>query len=377
MECELFEVKKKTSDGNVIKKYYYTYKDPSTKRRKTRVCKNCSTLDDAKLFLKKVKIANQNQYLIRHIAYDMFLEDSEHLKRLKLLGKSICEKTRKQKRKYIELIIYTFGDKYLDKLKISEIQQYLIDDDEHSGSWKNSYLEAFSAIYDETIWKCNRPIPRPDFQRFSRNSKKADVFTTDELLKFFNYDYWKNYDKQYYLLFLCCISCGLRLGESIGLRAKQFIFNENVLVIDGFIRYDDVRTDYNKTGSEEEKKWRVVPLPDTTATFIKNYLLTKKINDNDLIFKLHNKCIRQDVSRKVFNMVLENCGVEKNDRKLVPHSLRYTYITRMRRDCSAEDVKKLAGHSNIQMTDYYTRVVIDELIQNIKTTIPAANRLFL
>ena len=307
----------------------------------------------------------------------MFLPGSDHLRRQEQLGKKICEKTRKQKRKCIELIIKEFGKRYINKLKVSEIEKYLFDDEDHSGSWKNSFLECFAAIYEETIWKCSKPIPKPFFQKFSRNSNKADVFTTEELMRLFDFKYWKNYDIQYFLMFLCCISCGLRLGEAIGLKPQQFLFDQKVLVVDGFIRYDNTRTNYNKTGSENEKKWRAVPLPDTTSHFLKNYITNMHIKDNDLIFKINRKPLRQDNSRKVFYKVLENCGIEKKNRKLVPHSLRYTYITKMRRYCTLEDVQKIAGHSNVQMTEYYTRVVINELIANIQSTILAANKLFL
>ena len=48
----------------------------------------------------------------------------------------------------------------------------------------------------------------------------------------------------------------------------------------------------------------------------------------------------------------------------------------MRRELPVEEVKKIAGHTTIQMTEYYTKSEIEELISVIKNTIDAANNLF-
>ena len=121
------------------------------------------------------------------------------------------------------------------------------------------------------------------------------------------------------------------MGEAIGLRVGQFIFSEGMLVVDGFIKdFERIRTNYNKKGLAE--KW--------------------------------------------FSRVLIEAGVEKVDRKLTPHSLHSTYVTRMRRNESGETVKKLAGHSTIAMTDYYTRISIPEMVKSLQPTKEAANRLF-
>ena len=83
------------------------------------------------------------------------------------------------------------------------------------------------------------------------------------------------YDEGYkavYLLFLTSITCGLRLGEAIGVRVKQFLFEQNMFVVDGFYRYTErERTDFNKCGTQADRKLRVVPLSDTLKTLIPYY----------------------------------------------------------------------------------------------------------
>ena len=44
------------------------------------------------------------------------------------------------------------------------------------------------------------------------------------------------------------------------------------------------------------------------------------------------------------------------------HSLRYTYVTRMRQLYDGELVRKMVGHAQIEMTDYYTRNELTETL---------------
>jgi integrase len=40
-------------------------------------------------------------------------------------------------------------------------------------------------------------------------------------------------------------------------------------------------------------------------------------------------------------------------RKLVPHSLRYTYVSRMRRELAVKELLPMTGHTSVEMVDYY------------------------
>jgi hypothetical protein len=81
-----------------------------------------------------------------------------------------------------------------------------------SGSWKNCYIQALGQIFDEVPWHTNKIILKPHFPRFVRNSKKADIFTTEELNLLFIPSLWCGTKE--YLLFLCVATCGLLLGEA-------------------------------------------------------------------------------------------------------------------------------------------------------------------
>ena len=63
-------------------------------------------------------------------------------------------------------------------------------------------------------------------------------------------------------------------------------------------------------------------------------------------------------------------------RKLVPHSLRFTYVTRMRTELPVEDVRQLVGHNSVEMTEYYTRPTLSELKPLIEKSKDVSNDVF-
>ncbi len=150
-----------------------------------------------------------------------------------------------------------------------------------------------------------------------------------------------------------------------------------MFVVDGFYRSEEhERTDFNKKGSAEDPKLRGVPIPYSIAPILKNYILKTGARPDDFVFLRYGQPIRKHLAEKWFARALIEAEIDTEGRNLTPHSLRYTYITRMRRDVTGETVRKIAGHNSMEMTDYYTRATIPEMIEAVKSASGAANRLF-
>ena len=344
-------------------RFYFKFVDEEGKKHRKLCPAECKTYEEAKRYVNKLSFSDENCYLIRNIAAEMFLENSMHLQRLSNFGKNLSTITVKLKRYYIKLIISQFGNRNIFELKTSEIEDLLIKDTKHSNSWKNSYLETFGNIYEETEW-LNKRCPKPSFHRFVRNSKKADIFQIEELKEFFNIAYWTSYDE--WLLFRIIFFCGLRLSEARALRPCQFYWDNKIVVINGFCKANGQRTNYNKKGSIDNPKTRIVILPDELITQLKIYINQNQIDYGDFIFKYNDKPYRRELLEKDFKRVLARSKIKINERKLVPHSLRFTYVSLMRRNVDVEQVQKFAGHNSVQMTDYYTRFNIENSIDSIK-----------
>lgn len=350
--------------GKELKRWYYWWKDPVTNIQHQRIIPDVKTKVEAYSFIANLPDPTniKRKITVFEIAENMFIPESEHVQRLVQLGKKLSPRTLSNYRGFVKEIIKEFGNYYIEDLTIPMVNGYLMTLTERSGSWKNSYLETLNHIYKEAPWYCKYPVIKPEFPRFARNSKKADIFSQEELAKFFDGANWTDGLREY-LLFLVMASCGLRLGEARGLRVKQFIIESHALVIDGFVERSGNRTNYNKKGSDEDQKLRVTLVPDETMKMVESYIQSHNLNEDDFIFSRDDgRPLRQEYLESVFHRVLIKAGIDSSDRKLCPHSFRFTYVTRMRRNVDAETVQKMVGHSSVEMTEYYTRAAIPEMV---------------
>ncbi len=379
------------SKGKTVHKWYYYWNDPVTGVMRQKVCKGCKTQAEAYTFVSALPpLFIEEKITISSIGKWMYIPGSSHLERMEKLGKQYTLETLKCKRGLLDIFLAKFGDLELKDLTIPMVIDFLTEDP-HSGSWKNNFLTVVGEVYAEAPFMGLPYIPAPQFPKFRRNSIKRDVFTTDELNILFDESLWINLSstkyanhpqfdeghKAIYLMFLCCIKCGLRIGEAIGARVNQFLFDQGMFVVDGFYRHNQLlRTNYNKCGSEEDKKIRVAPLPKDFSLIIQKYIAENNLSGDDFVFQRYNKPIRKWLAEEWFRRAVASSGIKTKNRVLTPHSLRYTYITRMRRDVAGETVQKIAGHTSLAMTDHYTRAAIPEMVEAVKPAVAAANKLF-
>ncbi|WP_022933447.1 tyrosine-type recombinase/integrase [Treponema bryantii] len=379
------------SKGKTVHKWYYYWNDPFTGVMRQKVCKGCKTQAEAYAFVSALPpLFAEKKITIKDITKYMFVPGSEHVERNKKLGKKWDKATLRNKRFYLNLIDQQFGDMELKDLTIPMVTEFLINYN-RSGSWKNNFITAIRDIYDEAPFMGLPYIPKLDFPSFIRDSKKKDIFTTEELNILFDESLWINLSndkyrnhpqfdeghRSIYLMLLCCANFGLRISEGIGIKANQFLFDQKMFVVDGFYKNDErIRTNFNKKGSEEDRKIRVVPIPDNIHDIMKKYIQENNSGPDDYVFLRYGHPIRRWLAEKWFKQALEFSGINVGTRRLSPHSLRYTYITRMRRDVAGETVQKIAGHTSLAMTDHYTRAAIPEMVEAVKPAAEAANRLF-
>jgi integrase len=329
----------------------------------------------------------------------MYIPGSPHVGRRKQLGKSTDHETMMESRRYIKRIMELWGDLRLETLGVDVVMPYLFGAD-RSGKWKNRFLEILGEIYTEAPWYGCR-VSRPAFHRFAANSRKADIFTTVELDQLFKPENFTSY--QFYLFFLLCLSGGMRIGEVRAVRAKQIIFDRKVLIVDGFCRHDGTRTVYSKKGSPEDPKFRLIYLPELTLGKMRDWITRNNIGLEDYCFTTSGgKPISRERAETAFYRALQTAGFiplppkrEKaargegrqkqtrarlrppDGRKLVPHSLRYTYVSRMLRELTAAELQPMTGHASIEMVDYYNRQVLDLALAALPdSALAAADTLF-
>ena len=227
-----YHVFKKTltlKTGKKVEKWYYWWTDPVTNQQHQKSCLNAKTQADAYAYVAKLEVPDfKHRFTIAEICKNMFIPDSDHVKRLALMGKKLGVRTLENYRNYVQKISALFGDLFIEDLTIKMVNGYLMEVTDKSGSWKDGFLEALNYVYREAQWCSDKPIIKPDFPRFVRNSKKADIFTKEELEAFFDPANW-TYGIRDYLILLVTASCGLRIGyndfKSVKHLSKEYTMN--------------------------------------------------------------------------------------------------------------------------------------------------------
>jgi len=388
-----FRKQKKNKAGKIIHKWYYWFYDEN-RRQIQKACPHCRNRSEAENYIRTLPppagggVASPD-LLLGVIAETMYIPGSDHVDRRRQLGQSVEIETLAEARGYIKLIIEQWGGYALKDIDGEDVITYLFKI-KRSGSWKNRYLTIFKEIYAEAPrYGCK--IRTPPFPAFARNSKKADIFTNAELAALFKPGNFP--DDVFFIMFLLILSGGLRLGEARAVRYKQILFDRKILIVDGFCKKNGDRTVYNKKGTPEKPKLRVVWLPDVTIAALAEYTRNKALMPDDFVFLYDGKVVRQETAENVFFRALVLAGIaysrEKlidlgywkkgkirnkaaaipGGRKLVPHSLRYTYVSRMRRELTAAELQPMTGHNSEVMVDYYNNVILENAI----AALPAAD----
>ena len=413
MERHLYRRKiGETKKKEPIRAWYFWYLDPVTKKQ---VRKSCGTAKNP-VFLKRdaENIIEQlekkdREYLamraevesvtIAKMVDAMFADGSTYLKRRQDEGYVKDAETLKEIRGYLKnFIVKNYGH-----LKPEELDPAVVDNDlvqaKYSNSWKNRIVSILNWILDEAIWLKMLKV-KPVLKKYKRNTKQKSILTREEMDKLFPDDFnelskiW-NKDKtvsdegfMFGTLYALMTSTGLRNGEARGISPSQLILSDGEkiakmvgpdgreainplgetkneirygLVLDRMLNRQNKTVMHLKKGDEKNRKMRIEVIPDKTVKYLKRWLSIRPVNELDLLFTFRGDRIKCPYLIYRFGIGLRNAGISTENRILKPHSLRYTYNTKMRRRIPEDKLRAMIGHDVKSMTDYYTIINIAEL----------------
>lgn len=147
--------------------------------------------------------------------------------------------------------------------------------------------------------------------------------------------------------------CGLRKSEAQALNIKDISFRSRLL--------------YVRSG--KGKRRRVVPITGKVTGDLKNYYQQERIRmlrkckdpDREKAFILNSqggRMLGQSFWRRLRYLVLK-AGIE-NPGRITLHSLRHSIATHLLAGgLSVEQVRDFLGHTNIESTQIYTRIIVD------------------
>jgi integrase len=287
-----------------------------------------------------------------------------------------------------------YGDLKIEALEPVQVENDLIAM-ERSNSWRNRVTSILGFIYDEAIR--NKMIKyKPVMRKFKRKPEhKKDILSGEEIALLFPDDFqalakiWDRTGEEtdegfmFGTLYALMISTGLRSGEARAIHPEQLIVacdnrispmltpegTENVtsgsavygLIIDRMYNSERKIVRHLKKGDEEDPKFRVSIIPDKTIRYIRHWLMIRPMLVPELLFTFRGLRIQGKYLNTRMVDRIKNAGISlENNRILTPHSLRYTYNTRMRRLIPGESLRMMIGHESENMTDYYTRLALED-----------------
>jgi integrase len=375
MDYRLFR-KPRVKNGKRTHRWYYYYLDNGRQVQKS--CKRCNTRPEAEAYIARLPARDtggNEDILVKTVAETMYIPGSPHMIRRDQLGKPLAKSSMMEARVKIKLIIKQWGERKLTSLTVEEVGNYLFAL-KKSASWKRNFTKVLREIYTDAAWYGSRAIT-PRFPVFSKKSKKGDSLTTEELNKLFKRENFPSHEM--YVFFTTCLGAGLRPGEGAAIRAKQVIFEYKALIVDGFCRPDGERMRYNKKGTEEHRRIRVVPISDLVTSLLREHIEKNNIGEDDYCFKSprnRGRVLGFRYLERVFKRAIEKAKIEVGEKRIIPHSLRYTYVTQMRRELPAEIVSRLVGHINEETTEYYNKKVLDMTLKRLVGADTAVNNIF-
>ncbi|MBN2067130.1 MAG: tyrosine-type recombinase/integrase [Candidatus Diapherotrites archaeon] len=138
-------------------------------------------------------------------------------------------------------------------------------------------------------------------------------------------------------------STGCRVSEATKLQVTDLNLKERIATVKG----------------GKGNKDRTIILSKEWIKGIKKYLARKKAKTPYVFSKKNGKPISTDTVQRIVKKAAEKAGIEK---EVTPHKLRHSYATHLLE--AGENIRKiqeLLGHTNLNTTQIYTQVSIQEL----------------
>lgn len=413
MERHLYRRKiGETEGGKPVRAWYFWYVDSVSKKK---VRKSCGTSKKPVLLKNEAKSiidrlaekdrdylairAGADSATIKEMADSMFHEDSTYLKRRRENGYIKDETTLREIHGHLKnFIVKNYGH-----LKPEDIDPVVVDKDlinaNRSNSWRNRQVSILNFILDEAVW-LKMIKYKPILLTYKKTKGKKSVLSREEMSILFPADFYalaRIWDRKnesspdgfmFGVLFALITSTGLRSGEARAISPSQLIITDgkNIagmvgqdgreradlfdkskrkiaygLVIDRMYNQAGKIVHHLKKGDEEDPKLRVAVIPEKTVLYLKQWLSVRPASEQDLLFSYMDRRIRREYLEYRLNIGIKNAKINMaNNRKLTPHSLRFTYNTKMRRLISGEKLRLMTGHETEGMTDYYTHIELEE-----------------
>ena len=328
---------------HIDKNWYISYVEPSGKRVKKSVGPSKRT---AETVLKKIEVEiAEGRYLnLKQNGQIKFVDFLEEFYRLYCVNLKSCPKTHST---YTKQFKEVFKDKYLDEIKIVDIERYKAQrSKEVAEATVNRNLSFLRCLFNKAIaWeRFSGPNPVSKVKLFKENNTRLRYLEKEEITRLLS-----NCNGMLKSIVGLALNTGMRRGEIFNLKWGDIGFT--------------VRTIYIRDSKSGEA--REIPMNDEVLGILKGMY---KKEQGDYIFCHEDGSRVQDI-RKSFWTALRKSDI----KDFHFHDLRHTFASQLvMSGVDLNTVRELMGHNSLEMTLRYAhlspghkRRAVDILGQNI------------
>jgi integrase/recombinase XerD len=277
---------------------------------------------------------------------------------------------------YLSKLVEYLGDPELDKITPADLSRYMVfmrkdfkpkrfsgDTSPLSPSALDNHWKAIRSFFGWAERNIQAGRPDRNLQRPRFKLPEVPAFTRDELKQIITAAEWYTYKrlgqvtrakrpKAAYCraLILLLQDTGLRIGEVSRLKVEDINLKTGEILVAPF-------------GSGQKTKPRTVYLGAVARRAIWLYLAKKEYKPVDPLFSIDSTVLRDRIER---------IGKEAGVSKCNPHRFRHTFaIEFLRAGGDPFVLKRLLGHSTLEMVEHYLDLAKDDLRRNAAASSPA------
>ena len=226
-----------------------------------------------------------------------------------------------------------YRDKSIDLLSEENIKSfllYLIQHQKVSPSTQNQYINAIKFYYEKVL---KQPKMVFAIERPNKVKKLPEVLTEQEVLMILK----RTSNLKHKAILSLLYSGGLRVGELIGLRIQDIVWEKSYLFVRG----------------GKGKKDRITLLAEHVGVVLRKYI--EKHKPNYWLFESPNRKQYSTSSvRAILRRSAKNAGIRK---RIYPHMLRHSFATHLlEKGTDLRYIQELLGHGSSKTTEIYTHV---------------------
>jgi len=288
---------------------------------------------------------------------------STYIRSIKLRGRTIGKEYVNNNHSYIKRYICSkpLGDMNLTKVSPAAIESFILDIKE-STTLSNTSCNAILCAIGKPLAEAYRlglisenPLNR--VAKLQKDTVPKGILTSKEITALFSTD-WD--DDRVRIASMLSLSCGLRLGEILGLQ-KAALMDDKLVVSGAYGKKEGLKAPKNG-------RTRIVPLPSTLKSELAK-LLARNPHSESWIFwsekpgvPIHCKTIEKAFYNQLSKIGIKDMALceagnpqpgSRQARNISFHSLRHLYNTLLRGAIPDELLRESTGHLSASMTEHY------------------------